>query len=214
MFIPDEPHVIFDFNVAADWGYRDNRPHDVVYIKKWQERMRREMPSVYAETLSDNVYRVDLFTLEQKIERLNSLLTLETIFNKDLGQDSARIATQMVMYWAHYGEHIIRQSHKLIPCENLTTEQREMAYLGIHESRNIPQSSLNQGRIPDDELVYGVENTSMRERKTGVTRMLKWFASDDGQGFIQACERNIDIKRHSRDLTPTVQTWLGKRQPV
>jgi hypothetical protein len=246
MHINDElPPLIFDFRIASNWGYYDQSIPEVVFMKRWQVRMRHDMRDLFADEIKPNLYAVDQFFWENSWERkgrnISHQITVERILTDGYYRsDLMPLLSRIILYWAKNGDNI-RTQIKNLWGENLTEEQRQQAYLGWYANANIPSRMINHGRIADDLLIYNevrnqfdcqeklfyykgdFEDAAVEKdirRMHAVTRkMIKWLASNEGQDFIHACERNMRIKYDREKVTrlphticdTPVQQWLSQR---
>jgi len=68
----ERPPLKLDFRASADWGYRDDFNTQVVYMKKWQAMMRKDMKDLFANEVEPNVYEVNQFFWENNEMRKGS----------------------------------------------------------------------------------------------------------------------------------------------
>lgn len=241
----------FDFRVGDTWGYYDQSLENVVYIKRWQAAMRRDMRMLFAKEVEENLYEVDQFFWENVFDRGEqhrpnddySFTMVERILGEcNCSPDAMPLLTRLVLYWSETRYEVEHHVRKLWD-ENLTETQRQQAYLGWYAAKNIPGPHYNHGAIQDDWFVYHFEANSFEKKKavfecrdsfenaaqqqsadircahTTVRLMLIWLASDEGQAFTQACERNIAIKEERAkalrmpqySIDSPVQKWLAQR---
>ena len=219
--LDEKPPLIFDFRIATHWGYNEQSPRQVVYLKRWQTAMRKDMQKMFGEEIEPNLYHVDEYfwdnPFERRAKRDDRGTLIEKIFGDYFPPENASLATHIVLYWARNGEQV-QSSVRHLWGDGLNEEQREHAYLGWYASKNIPIPHINHGTIDDDWLIYRSEdgkmetlsqlfytgkdfndavdegNANARRANIGIRKMLRWLASDKGQEFIQSCERNIRIK--------------------
>ena len=165
--------LVFDFRITADWGYYDQSVYNVVFIKRWQAAMRRDMSMLFAEEDEPNLYKVDRYFWENIFDRNEKYYSKDhrfmTTIERIMGEESAwpdmmPLLTRIVLYWSKVGHQINRDVQNLWG-ENLTEEQRQHAYLAWYANENIPNRTLNHGAIDDDWFIYNFESNPISKQK-------------------------------------------------
>jgi len=217
-------NVKYDFQVHSQWGFYDQNSREVVYIKRWQNLMRKEFKKLWAEEISPNIYDVDPFFWDNIFERKSTEATIFEKALKDVSHPSvAATTTRFILYWAKRGEQIKSDVHRLWG-NNLNESQLQSAYLGWYTQQNIMSHGLNNGTIPNDDLVFRPSELNQRSQKDtavmqnirlnmmAISSMLKWMGSNEGQSFIEGCERNLSIKASGDKLIRSPH--LSRQSPV
>jgi hypothetical protein len=224
MHYEDEvPQLIFDFRIGKSWGFNEDSPRHVVYIKRWQALVKKDMQTLFADEIEPNLYAVDAFfwenIFERKTPRKNRSNPPLTVIEKILGETCSphhmKKLTEFILRWSRMGEQA-RSDIRSLWGNDLSEEQRKSAYLGWYEKDNIPNRMYNSGSIEDDSFVYSQkiqpsqpkifytaedfndavssQSDQIRQNHIVIRKVLIWLASVEGQNFTNGCERNIEIK--------------------
>lgn len=218
--------ITLDFRVKPEWGYLDQVTREVVYVKRWQALMCKDMKRLLAEELEPNLYKLQRFDWDDRVDYFDGKIpTVECAMGDAFRFATTPLTTRFMLYWSKQGDSIIDKANNLLQRDPCDEEMRQILYLGIWGDRNIPKRWLNRGEVPEDglckiftgkgaplqsqfytyeELADTANEAIQQDRvsKAALRAMVHWMASDEGQNFIHACERNIDMKmKHRKTLS-------------
>ncbi|PCH98879.1 MAG: hypothetical protein COB76_06655 [Alphaproteobacteria bacterium] len=224
-----------EYSEMSFFDFRSYHPVDtsrirhVVYMKRWQ-KLILEMGEYATSTTDGETITIDNSFVNigsyDNFEIKKPLTMIHNILRHIPSTHTCRIASTFI-HWIASDEEFSDDTRRLCMKLNADEEGREVIYQGVFNTMNQRDQMLNYGRIPLDSLtnefrqqsdahdMETVHKNAMQDIDT-INMMIKWIASNEGQTFIQGCERNIKIKRTRENdkasrRMPKIQYWLSRR---
>lgn len=199
MFDDDATYIEWDFEPLHP--VRPDITGEVVFSKKWQKLMITQKMRIEQEVDGLKV-KADQWFVENE-PRTFPILKVFPYHYPD-ARDT-RVASNMIAWLGSNSGSIYRENAQKLMDMGL---EGNVAYLAAWSELNVRAGMVNRGRVPRDSLTVsfekagidfinpfdsGVRATSVRDLET-FEQVAMWLGGEDGQAFIQACERNIEIK--------------------